>query len=392
MGLTSTSPESAMAAKESANILLRTSSSISDSNESSKDSQVTENVVAHLQLEDTDSSQTAHATASDNIMPNSTISAHVTSATLPETKAAMPREPNAAAPTFMGLPTELRQRILYLVLSTFAHMSPENGSYVAQLEFSRGIRIQEIRRFTPSRIQASDRESKPRGRLFSLKEVASYLYMQNLYLLNRTVRAEMRFVEQAWLEQHKARGAAPLSLGAFAAWVAAPTPVNGILTLSLFNRNFIAHPPPEWEAVVRSIAADRHKQFRSSTNRLLFLDRGTSEKANTHWHSYEYLRAWREVVMRLPPMVGCDKEATVARRYGIEAVEIVDAVRCVLTPDNSLMEEMGLVHNVDMARLEILLMRKLGLQQGRVRVMDLMHYSDNGTMRRYPPAVKEESG
>lgn len=54
-----------MTAKESDDILLRTSSSMSDSNESSKDNQGIESAVANLQLEDMDSSQTAHATASE---------------------------------------------------------------------------------------------------------------------------------------------------------------------------------------------------------------------------------------------------------------------------------------------------------------------------------------
>ncbi|KAK0659499.1 hypothetical protein DIS24_g3958 [Lasiodiplodia hormozganensis] len=309
MELTSTSPESAMTAKESDNILVRTSSPMSDSNESSKDSQ--------------------------DILTKS----------------------KAATPTFMGLPTELRQRILYLVLSTLAPMSPDNGSYVAQLESSRSTRIRQIRHFTPTAREASNIErllqARPRRRFFTWNEVASYLHMQNLYLINRTVRFEMRFVEQAWLEQYKPRRAAPLSLGAFAAWAAAPTPVNGILTLSLFDRNFIAHPPPEWEPVVRSIAADRWAYGGS----------------DSHWRSDEYLRAWREVIKMLPQLEGGDREATVARRYGIEAVEIVGVMRCVLTPRNYLMEGMGLVHNTEIAWLEIMLMMRWGLKQGRVRVM-----------------------
>ncbi|KAL0263198.1 hypothetical protein SLS55_002176 [Diplodia seriata] len=355
------------------------------------DLQDLEDAFARQQLHDTDSVQaTTTATISERTAPEPAAWPHATrdnyanltptddAATLTQPEVAAAVEQTTVKPaSLMGLPTELRQRILGLTLSTYSPMSPSNGDYLASLPRSRSIRLKAIRRYTPPARESFQRSHPPGRRHFSLRERRSYLALTPLYLVNRQIRSEMRHVESAWLRQH-ATTAPPLSLAGFAAWAAAPTPVNGILTLSLFNKPFMAAPPPRWRHVVRSLALerdhpDRYQQVLQDTRLESIGPDGLPEDNQIilgTWPCAEYMRAWRQVAMRLSLETAGGDQLTVAKRYGIEAVELVDTRRCLLTANNELVDGMGYVKESELGRLEILLLRRLGLPIGRVRNMD----------------------
>ncbi|KAL1643950.1 hypothetical protein SLS58_004625 [Diplodia intermedia] len=373
-----------------------------------------EDAFARQQLHDTDSIQTTtpatiseHTAPEPAAWPRATRDNHANptptddAATLTQPEAAAAAEQTTVKPaSLMGLPTELRQRILGLALSTYSPMSPSNGDYLASLPRSRSIRLKAIRRYTPSVREATQRAHPPGRRFFTQRERRSYLALAPLYLVNRQLRAEMRHVENAWLRQHATTTTTappPLSLAGFAAWAAAPTPVNGILALSLFNRPFMAAPPPRWRPVVRSLALERDQpdayQQALQDARLAAVGRPADGRWSRDravilgsWPCAEYMRAWRQAVMLLSPLGGTEgggDQWTVAQRYGIEAVELVDTRRRLLTANDELVDGVGYVKESELGRLEILLLRRLGLPIGRVRIMDVPFAADEAETSRY---------
>ncbi|OJD36065.1 uncharacterized protein BKCO1_1300067 [Diplodia corticola] len=254
----------------------------------------------------------------------------------------LPRAPRNAAAGLMGLPTEIRQRILGFALSTIPPLHPTNGAYLASLPASRRVRTQAvwdkrgIATLTPTGLDPNSAAAA--GPSFDDMERWSYRALGPLYLVNRRLHAEMAWAERAWLGRRGVAERGALSLAGFAAWTAAPTPVDGILTLSV------------------AVSAPKKPGGQLAGG-------GWNGGHGVRWDCAKHMRLWRAAALLLPPP---PPSSSVATRYGIEAVEIVHA-RCYLERTNFIKDQ-PMVSMMEMARLQVLLLIRLGLPMQRVRI------------------------
>ncbi|EKG10939.1 hypothetical protein MPH_11942 [Macrophomina phaseolina MS6] len=147
-------------------------------------------------------------------------------------------------------------------------------------------------------------------------------YLRQLYDINRTIRAEMSHVESAW------RRKVPMNIATFAAYAKNPVAINGVLTLALFDHEFLNNPPSGWEVVVQQL----HQ-----------MEEATQKIEQTKDMPYEwFMSLWFGLVKELP-LKG-------ANRLGIRRVQVVETSgpRAIREPI--------------LARMKILLMVFLGLR------------------------------
>lgn len=220
--------------------------------------------------------------------------------------------------TLLSLPKEIRQHILCMATGDFCPFTRENAHFLATLPRNHFTRAEHVYESATYRSANAER--------------ILYAGLCKLTHINSIIRADMEWVERLWL----IRRFATLNLAELAAYARAPTPINGILTLSIFDEAWLANPPYEFCDAVRSIYECDSSMGDIECN--------------------DYVQAWRDVIYSLP--------RDGAELLKIEAVEIFEVTKEDVVHGHKCRLWLKTSHLV---RLQVVIARHLGLKLTRVR-------------------------